>query len=100
MTRYLLLPALLLLGVSAQMAWAQTPAQSRAPVTQPAAPISVAQAPALAPAATPQRTGLCQCISDFKNLDFTCPGSAEACASQCGRLYAYRPDALCTSAGQ
>jgi hypothetical protein len=44
--------------------------------------------------------GLCQCISDFNSLDFTCPGSAAACQSSCGTKYSYVPSAQCRAAGQ
>ena len=44
--------------------------------------------------------GLCQCISDVKNLDFTCRGSAQACQSACGQNFSFKPDAVCHSAGE
>ena len=43
-------------------------------------------------------TGLCQCIADTQKLDFSCPGSPQACQSACGAQYSFKPDALCRRA--
>jgi hypothetical protein len=47
--------------------------------------------------AVSQGYGLCQCIGNPRDntLAFTCPGSAQACASSCGTNYSFKPDALC-----
>jgi hypothetical protein len=111
----LLLWAALVFAVSAQGAIAQTPAgptpiQSGPTPMQagmPASPAPMTPAPgmlqtgAAVPATSaPGPIGLCQCISDFNNLDFTCPGSAAACQSSCGTKYSYVPSAQCRAAGQ
>ena len=90
------LPLVVLLAlVWAQIAAAQTrPAASPPPMTQ-----IVAQGAGSAPAMS-TGWGLCQCISDFKNLEFHCPGSADACQSTCGAQFSFKPDARCGAAGQ
>jgi hypothetical protein len=55
------------------------------PVTAVPMPPAMA-APPNQTAALPTGTGLCQCIADRNKLDFTCPGSVEACQSSCGTL--------------
>lgn len=47
--------------------------------------------------AVSQGYGLCQCIGTQRDntLAFTCPGSAQACASSCGTQYSFKPDAAC-----
>jgi hypothetical protein len=90
MTRALLIvTALFCAAISAPAAFAQAPPQANRPQMQVAAQPAPAQTP------MPGPLGLCQCLSDVKNLDFTCPGSAEACESSCGRNYSYVPTAQC-----
>jgi hypothetical protein len=111
----LLLWIALVFAVSAQGALAQTPSgptpvQSGPTPTQAGAPASLApmtpapgmvQTGAVMPATpAPSPIGLCQCISDFNGLDFSCPGSAAACQSSCGTKYSYVPSARCGPAGQ
>ena len=111
----LLTPAL----VHAAFAQQQLAPGARAPTAQTPAPL--ANAPPLVPATTPPAPttatpagtmpaagaamppvpvdwGLCQCIADKQNLDFTCPGSVAACQSACGTQYSYKPDARCRQA--
>ncbi|HXP05538.1 MAG TPA: hypothetical protein VN808_15575 [Stellaceae bacterium] len=93
------------LAPGAQSPAAQAPAPlAKAPPLVPAAtpPASAAPAPpAMPPAAAapmspvPIDWGLCQCIADKQNLDFTCPGSADACQSACGKQFSFKPDARC-----
>jgi hypothetical protein len=92
------------LAPGAQPPAAQAPAPlTKAPPLVPAAipPASTAPAPAATPpAAAPMVPvaadwGLCQCIGDKQNLDFTCPGSADACQSACGKQFSFKPDARC-----
>jgi len=87
---------------------------AQAPTSQ--APSPLAGAPPLVPAATPPNPGaatppasptaapmpavavdmgLCQCIADKQSLNFTCPGSADACRSACGNQFSFKPDARC-----
>lgn len=87
---------------------------AQAPTSQ--APAPLAGAPPLVPAATPPNPsaaippgapatapmppvaldwGLCQCIGDKQSLDFTCPGSADACQAACGKQFSFKPDARC-----
>lgn len=87
---------------------------AQAPTSQVPAPL--AGAPPLVPAATPPSPGgatppgapaaapmppvavdwgLCQCIGDKQSLDFTCPGSADACQAACGKQFSFKPDARC-----
>jgi hypothetical protein len=63
------------------------------PPTQIAGPSPDAAATGL-----PAGWGLCQCISDTKRLDFTCPGSAAACQASCGGHYSFVPTAQCKPA--
>jgi hypothetical protein len=70
-----------------------TPSASAAPVPAGAAPAPTAQLPPV-----PVDWGLCQCIGDKQNLDFTCPGSVEACQSACGKQFSFKPDARCRQA--
>jgi hypothetical protein len=116
--------AALFLAVSLSAAVAQTlvqPGQTTRPLVPPAGPTPVqtqtqpGPTPTLVtppgptptqivagPVSTPASAlyGLCQCLSDINNLDFTCPGSAAACQSNCGGNYSYVPDAQCRAAGQ
>ena len=96
------------LAPGARAPTAQTPpplvnAPPLIPATTPAAP-PTATPPATAPGAAAPMTpvpidwGLCQCIADKQNLDFTCPGSAEACRSACGNQFSFKPDARCRTA--
>jgi len=80
---------------------AQPPASPGQPVAQsPITPAPTAS-PAAAPpganqtAALPEGVGLCQCIGDKERLEFSCPGSVEACQSACGTRFSFKPDALC-----
>ncbi len=70
----------------------QAPAPQQPP-TQIAGPAASASANGL-----PAGWGLCQCISDTKRLDFTCPGSAAACQASCGGNYSFVPTAQCKPA--
>jgi hypothetical protein len=114
MIRILLLSAMLFLGLAAEPGLAQmqprssatqlipgsiAPAQSQAapPATQTAAQTSAASA---APAPPPAQMGRCQCLADIKGLDFTCPESAGACETSCGKLYSFVPSGECTGTGQ
>jgi hypothetical protein len=70
------------------------------PTTPTAAPAPSAIPPAAAPpmAPVPIDWGLCQCIGDKQGLDFTCPGSADACQASCGKQFSFKPDARCRQA--
>jgi hypothetical protein len=93
------------LAPGAQAPTAQTPAPlANAPPLVPAATTPPAPGAPAPPGAPPAATaqipvqvdwGLCQCIGDKQNLDFTCPGSVEACQSACGRQFSFKPDARC-----
>jgi hypothetical protein len=93
------------LAPGAQSPAAQAPAPlAKAPPLVPAAtpPASAAPAPPATPPAAaapmspvPIDWGLCQCIADKTNLDFTCPGSADACQAACGKQFSFKPDARC-----
>jgi hypothetical protein len=74
------------------------PPSMQAPAPQP--PAAQVAGPALdTPAvAVPAGWGLCQCISDTKALDFSCPGSAAGCQASCGGRYSYVPTAQCKPA--
>ncbi len=74
-----------------------TPAPAAVPADTPVIPPAAsAPAPAAAaPAASSAKLGLCQCISDRQALDFTCPGSAQACQSSCGQHFAFSPQVEC-----
>jgi hypothetical protein len=74
------------------------PPSMQAPAPQP--PAAQVAGPALdTPAAVvPAGWGLCQCISDTKALDFSCPGSAAGCQASCGGHYSYMPTAQCKPA--
>jgi len=69
------------------------------PVTAGTAAGAAVTAPVTAPApraaAASGTLGLCQCISDRKKLDFSCPGSAQACQSDCGQRFAFSPQVEC-----
>jgi hypothetical protein len=72
------------------------PSPTATPVQSTPAPQVATQGPDDAPAVSvPAGWGLCQCISDTKILDFSCPGSAAGCQSQCGGNYSFVPDAQC-----
>jgi hypothetical protein len=43
--------------------------------------------------------GLCQCVAQTNKLDFSCPGSVQACQSACGTQYSFKPDARCRPPG-
>jgi hypothetical protein len=74
-----------------QGAFAQMP-----PGAQPPAAQGAVQPPLATLAGTPGGAlGLCQCIADFNRLVFSCPGSAEACESSCGRKYSFVPYQRC-----
>jgi hypothetical protein len=60
--------------------------------TAAGAPVAAAAPRAAAATGT---LGLCQCISDRKKLDFSCPGSAQACQSDCGQRFAFSPQVEC-----
>jgi hypothetical protein len=92
---------------------ARAPTAQTPPPLANAPPLIPAATPTAPPAATPPATapgaatpmtplpvdwGLCQCIADKKNLDFTCPGSADACRSACGNQFSFKPDARCRQA--
>jgi len=114
----LLVPLALALFLSAvfhgAFAQQQLAPGAQAPTSQ--APAPLAGAPPLVPAATPPSPGtatppgapaaapvppvaldwgLCQCIGDKQSLDFTCPGSADACQAACGKQFSFKPDARC-----
>jgi hypothetical protein len=73
-----------------------TPAPAAVPADTPATAPAAAAAPATAAlAASSAKLGLCQCISDRQALDFTCPGSAQACQSSCGQHFAFSPQVEC-----
>jgi hypothetical protein len=119
----LLLPAALALFLPvlfhSAFAQQQLAPGARAPTSQTPAPLAGAPPLVPAPAATstgaatppgaipptagamppvPVDWGLCQCIGDKQSLDFTCPGSADACQAACGKLFSYKPDARCRPA--
>jgi hypothetical protein len=109
----LLLPAPVQTAVAQLVPGAQAPAtRGAAPALTPAPPATMAPAPAMpapeAPnAATPAVAvgsgwGLCQCIGNANdsNLNFSCPGSPQACQSTCGNQYSFKPDAACRRAAQ
>ena len=91
------------LAPGAQAPTSQAPAPlAGAPPLVPAAtpPSPSAATPPGAPAAAPMPPvaldwGLCQCIGDKQSLDFTCPGSADACQAACGKQFSFKPDARC-----
>jgi hypothetical protein len=58
-----------------------TPIPGTAPPDQGAVPVTT--------------VGLCQCIANFKDLQFSCPGSADDCHSQCGDRYSFVPMTQC-----
>jgi hypothetical protein len=121
---FLLLPLALVLFLPALFhsagAQQQLAPGARPPTTQ--APAPLAGAPPLVPAPAPSAPGapttpgvtpppaasalppvavdwgLCQCIGDKTALEFTCPGSVEACQSACGTQYSFKPDARCRTA--
>lgn len=112
---FLLLPALSHgAGAQQQLApGAQAPATQTAPPLKGAPPLVPPATAATPPSAPPPATstasaapslplpadwGLCQCISDKAALDFTCPGSADACQSSCGPHFSFKPDARCRQA--
>ena len=70
-----------------------TPPTPGAATPPPMTPVAAAPMPAV-----PVDWGLCQCIADKQSLDFTCPGSADACQSACGKQFSYKPDARCRTA--
>jgi hypothetical protein len=101
-------------GASAQKRPASAPAtHASAPASQlpPAATPPAMQAPSAGPLpsagqqtadmtpAVPAGAGLCQCVAQTNRLDFSCPGSVQACQSACGTQYSFKPDAQCRSAG-
>jgi len=71
------------------------PANPTALGAPPPAPNAASAAPSMP---LPADWGLCQCISDKTSLDFTCPGSADACQSSCGPHFSFKPDARCRQA--
>lgn len=93
-------------GAQAPTSQAPAPLAGAPPlVPAPASPAAGAATPlAAAPPAeasmppVPVDWGLCQCIGDKQNLDFTCPGSADACRSACGAQFSFKPDARCRTA--
>ena len=92
-------------GAQAPTSRAQAPLAGAPPlVPAVTAPSPGAATPPGAPAAlppmppTPVDWGLCQCIGDKQSLEFTCPGSADACQAACGKLFSYKPDARCRPA--
>jgi hypothetical protein len=109
----LVLPALVQTASAQLVPGAQAPAtRGAAPALTPPPPATMAPAPTVrvspAPnAATPAVAvgpgwGLCQCIGDKNdnNLNFSCPGSPQACQSACGNQYSFKPDAACRRAAQ
>jgi hypothetical protein len=69
------------------------PSGAMPPATPDAAPL-----PGTDPTAAPvvdSGWGLCQCVGDSNKLDFSCPGSVQACQSACGTQYSFKPDAIC-----
>jgi hypothetical protein len=110
----LLLPALVQTAFAQLVPGAQAPAtRGAAPALTPPPPATMAPAPTMpvsqAPnaAATPAVAvgpgwGLCQCIGNANdsNLNFSCPGSPQACQSTCGNQYSFKPDAACRRASQ
>ena len=78
---------------ASQLPPAAIPPATQAPSAGPppnAGPQTADVAPAL-----PAGAGLCQCVAQTDKLDFSCPGSAQACQSACGRQYSFKPDAAC-----
>jgi hypothetical protein len=81
-------------AVSAQMPpGAANPATASLGTANPATQASVPAVGSTADASA--GWGLCQCIADRNNIEFHCPGSAEACQSTCGTKYSFKPDAQC-----
>ena len=76
---------------------APAPPAAPAAAAPPGAPVAI---PPAAEAPPTVKLGLCQCITDKKGLDFSCPGSAQACQAACGQKYSYAPLAQCPPAGQ
>ena len=76
--------------VFAHGSFAQKPPVTPPPATPVAAQYS---APSVTP--LPVGSGLCQCIADFNALVFSCPGSAQACESSCGRKFSFVPYQQC-----
>jgi hypothetical protein len=75
---------------------APAPAMTPAPVMAPAPTATLAPAPGdTPPVALQAGFGLCQCVSDTEKLDFSCPGSPQACQTACGAQFSFKPDALC-----
>jgi hypothetical protein len=119
----LALAAMLLVPASLQAQTPATkPAAAQTPVTVPPAPPAApsvnqtsgvpgtqnpaAAAPGASGTASPadqsadapaNMAGLCQCIGNFKDLDFRCQQSADSCQSQCGTRYSFLPAAQCTA---
>ena len=93
-------------GAKAPTSQAPAPLAGAPPlVPTPASPAPSAAAPPAAPPPAvasmppvPVDWGLCQCIGDKQNLDFTCPGSVDACRSACGAQFSFKPDARCRTA--
>jgi len=91
-------------GAQAPTSQAPAPLAGAPPLVPPATPPGPGAAtPPGAPAAAPMPPvavdwGLCQCIGDKQSLDFTCPGSADACQAACGNQFSFKPDARCRTA--
>ncbi|MBV9551163.1 MAG: hypothetical protein JO032_00080 [Alphaproteobacteria bacterium] len=75
------------------IAGTQNPAAAGSPA--PASALANPPGAAAQAVAIPAGYGLCQCIGNFKNLQMSCPGSAEGCQAQCGNRYSFVPTAQC-----
>jgi|HubBroStandDraft_6_1064221.scaffolds.fasta_scaffold45097_2 hypothetical protein len=108
-----LLPALGQTAFAQLVPGAQAPAtRGAAPALSPPPPATMAATPTIPASQPPNATtpavavspgwGLCQCIGSAKDsdLDFSCPGSPQACQSTCGNQYSFKPDAACRRAAQ
>jgi hypothetical protein len=94
-------------GASAQTRPSSAPASSPTSQLPPAAIPPAMQAPSAGPPpnaaaqtadvspVVPTGGGLCQCVAQTDKLQFSCPGSVQACETACGKQYSFKPDATC-----